>query len=123
MPDFLLEIGCEEIPARMLSDATQELGRKVLELLKNNRLVPAGNMTCAETPRRLSGIAHGLPSTQQDTQEQLTGPAVKVAFKDGQPTAAAQAFARKAGVDVAELQKIATPKGEYLAATVTHKGK
>ncbi|HKD14856.1 MAG TPA: glycine--tRNA ligase subunit beta [Candidatus Angelobacter sp.] len=123
MPDFLLEIGCEEIPARMLPEATQELGRRVLELLKNNRLQPSGDMACAETPRRLTVIAHGLPSAQPNTQEQLTGPAVKVAFKDGQPTAAVQAFARKAGVDVAKLQKIATPKGEYLAATVTNKGK
>src|SRR5215470_10023721 len=123
MPDLLLEIGCEEIPARMLHGATQELGRRVLELLKSNRLQPSGDMACAETPRRLTVIAHGLPSTQPDTQEQLTGPAVKVAFKDGQPTAAAQAFARKAGVDVAKLQKIETPKGEYLAATVTNKGK
>src|SRR5215468_1732221 len=123
MPDFLLEIGCEEIPARMLPDATQELGKKVLELLKNNRLQPSGDMACTETPRRLTVIAHGLPSAQPDTQEQLTGPAVKVAFNDGQPTAAVQAFARKAGVDVAKLQKIATPKGEYLAATVTNKGK
>src|SRR5215510_12093280 len=123
MPDFLLEIGCEEIPARMLPDATQELGRKILELLKNNRLQPSGDMVCDETPRRLTVIAHSLPFTQPDTQEQLTGPAVKVAFKDGQPTAAAQAFARKAGVDVAKLQKIETPKGEYLAATVTNKGK
>ena len=123
MPDFLLEIGCEEIPARMLPEATQELGRRVLELLKNNRLQPSGDMACAETPRRLTVIAHGLPSAQPNTQEQLTGPAVKVGFKDGQPTAAVQAFARKAGVDVAKLQKIATPKGEYLAATVTNKGK
>jgi glycyl-tRNA synthetase beta chain len=123
MPDFLLEIGCEEIPARMLPDAREELQRRVHDLLKNNRLEPAGELFSSETPRRLSVIASGVPATQPDTQEQLTGPAVKVAFKDGAPTPAAQAFARKAGVDVAHLQKITTPKGEYLAATITSKGK
>jgi glycyl-tRNA synthetase beta chain len=123
MPDFLLEIGCEEIPARMLPDAQQELQRRVRELLKSNRLEPAGEVLSSETPRRLSVIAFGVPATQPDTQEQLTGPAVKVAFKDGAPTPAAQAFARKAGVEVSALQRITTPKGEYLAATVTNKGK
>jgi glycyl-tRNA synthetase beta chain len=123
MSDFLLEIGCEEIPARMLPEATQALERRVHELLKNNRLEPAGEVTSSETPRRLSVVATGIPATQPDTQEQLTGPAVKVAFKDGAPTPAAQAFARKAGVAVEQLQRITTPKGEYLAATVTSKGK
>lgn len=123
MPDLLLEIGCEEIPARMISDASVELEKRVLDLLKNNRLQPGGDIGRAETPRRLTVIAHGIPASQPDIQEQLTGPAVKVAYKDGQPTAAAQAFARKAGVDVGQLQRIETPKGEYLAATVTNKGK
>src|SRR5579864_936890 len=123
MPDFLLEIGCEEIPARMISDASRELEKRVLDLLKNNRLQPAGDIGTAETPRRLMLFAPGIPVSQPDIREHLTGPALKVAYKDGQPTAAAQAFARKAGVDVAKLEKILTPKGEYLAATVTNKGK
>ncbi len=123
MPDFLLEIGCEEIPARMLSDATQELQKRVQELLKGNRLQPQGEVRSAGTPRRLALIASGIPASQPDIQEQLTGPAVKVAFKDGQPTPAAHAFAKKAGIDVSGLQRISTPKGEYLAATVTSKGK
>lgn len=123
MPDFLLEIGCEEVPARMLPEATQELQRRVRELLKNHRLEPVGEVMSSETPRRLSVVATGIPVRQPDTQEQLTGPAVKVAFKDGAPTPAAQAFARKAGVDIGQLKRITTPKGEYLAATVISKGK
>lgn len=123
MADLLLEIGCEEIPARMLESATDELGRRVRELLRNNRLNPAGEMHTKETPRRLVVIASEIPVTQPDTQEQLTGPAVRVAFRDGQPTPAAHAFARKAGIDVEGLQRVNTPKGEYLAATVVKKGK
>jgi len=123
MPDFLLEIGCEEIPARMIQQANQELQKRVHELLKNNRLEPTGEVTRAETPRRLAVLVSGIPATQPDTQEQLTGPATKVAYKDGEPTPAAHAFAKKAGVDVNKLEKVSTPKGEYLAATVLNKGR
>ena len=123
MPDFLLEIGCEEIPARMLHDANQELQKRVFELLKNARLEPSGDVGHAETPRRLTVIAAGIPAAQPDVQEQVTGPAVKIAYKDGEPTPAAHAFAKKAGIDVFRLEKIATPKGEYLSATVVKKGR
>ncbi|HSM88010.1 MAG TPA: glycine--tRNA ligase subunit beta, partial [Candidatus Limnocylindrales bacterium] len=123
MPDFLLEIGCEEIPARMVQQANQELRKRVHDMLKNNRLEPSGEMSGAETPRRLSVMVSGIPARQPDTQEQLTGPALKVAYKDGQPTPAAHAFAKKAGVDVVKLEKISTPKGEYLSATVTNSGR
>jgi glycyl-tRNA synthetase beta chain len=122
MPDFLLEIGTEEIPARMIQDASQELQKRIEELLAKNSL-PHQGIKRSETPRRLAFIASGLPATQPDVQEQLTGPATKVAYKDGQPTPAAHAFAKKAGVDVGQLQKVTTPKGEYLTASVTNKGK
>jgi glycyl-tRNA synthetase beta chain len=122
MPDFLLEIGTDEIPARMIQEASQELQKRVAELLAKNTL-PYQEIKRAETPRRLALIASGIPATQPDAQEQLTGPATKVAYKDGQPTPAAHAFAKKAGVDVSKLQTITTPKGEYLTATVTNKGK
>jgi glycyl-tRNA synthetase beta chain len=122
MPDFLLEIGTEEIPARMIQDASQELQKRVEELLAKNSL-PHQGIKRSETPRRLALIASGIPATQPDVQEQLTGPATKVAYKDGQPTPAAHAFAKKAGVDVAQLQKVTTPKGEYLTASITNKGK
>jgi glycyl-tRNA synthetase beta chain len=122
MPDFLLEIGTEEIPARMIQDASQELQKRIEELLAKNSL-PHQGIKRSETPRRLGFIASGIPATQPDVQEQLTGPATKVAYKDGQPTPAAHAFAKKAGVDVGQLQKVTTPKGEYLTALVTNKGK
>ncbi len=53
----------------------------------------------------------------------MTGPSWKVAFKDGAPTPAAEAFAKKAGVAVAELKKVETPKGEYVGATVKRTGR
>ena len=123
MPDFLLEIGCEEIPARMIDGASLELRERVDKLLQRERLGASGGVTYLDTPRRLAVLAAGVAVAQQDVTEQLTGPSVSVAFKNGEPTPAAQAFAKKAGVDVAKLERITTPKGEYLAAKVTKKGR
>src|SRR5580692_1673774 len=122
MPDFLLEIGCEEIPARMIDAASQELRERVSALLIRERLA-ASEITHFDTPRRLAVMASGIPAAQPDVTEQVNGPSVSVAYNDGQPTPAALAFAKKAGIDVSQLEKITTPKGEYLAARVTRKGR
>ena len=122
MPDFLLEIGCEEIPARMIDAASQELRERVGALLTRERLA-GGVVTSFDTPRRLAIMASGIAAAQADVTEQVSGPSVNVAFKDGQPTPAAQAFAKKSGVDVAQLERITTSKGEYIAAKVTKKGR
>jgi len=128
MSDFLLELGLEEIPARMIAGAEAELGNRVGELLQRERLLaPEATVdaviTTYSTPRRLAVLAENVLAKQADTEEQLTGPSWKVAFKDGVPTAAAEAFARKAGVAVAELKKVETPKGEYAGARVLRPGR
>jgi glycyl-tRNA synthetase beta chain len=123
MPDFLLELGCEEIPARMVASAAEELRDRVKKLLERERLSASGDVSHLDTPRRLSVLAEGVPAAQPDVTEQVTGPSANVAFKDGQPTAAAQAFARKSGIAVSQLQTITTAKGEYVGATVTKKGR
>jgi glycyl-tRNA synthetase beta chain len=122
MPDFLLEIGCEEIPARMIDAAASELRERVGALLTRERLT-GGEIATLETPRRLAILAAGIASGQADVTEQVNGPSVNVAYKDGQPTPAALAFAKKAGVEVAKLEKVSTPKGEYISAKVTKKGR
>jgi glycyl-tRNA synthetase beta chain len=122
MPDFLLEIGCEEIPARMIDAASQELRERVAALLVRERL-GGGAITTFESPRRLAILASGIASAQEDVTEQVTGPSAQVAYKDGQPTPAAHAFAKKAGVDISQLETVSTPKGEYLIAKVTRKGR
>jgi glycyl-tRNA synthetase beta chain len=122
MPDFLLEIGCEEIPARMIDAASLELREQVHKLLERERLFGSAAISSLDSPRRLAVLASGIPEAQPDLTEQVTGPPVNVAFKDGQPTPAAHAFARKAGVDISQLERLATSKGEYLAVTVTKKG-
>ncbi len=123
MPDFLLEIGCEEIPARMLDSGAAELGRRVAELLVAERLTEKSEVEIFSTPRRLAVVARSIRPSQPDLEEQVLGPSTKVAFKDGKPTRAAQAFAKKIGLDPSELTRIETPKGEYLAAQVKRKGR
>lgn len=122
MPDFLLEIGCEEIPARMIEAASRELRDRVSGLLTRERL-SGGEVTSFDTPRRLTVMASGVAISQDDVVEQMNGPSVNVAYKDGMPTPAAQAFAKKAGIDVSQLERVSTPKGEYISAKVTKKGR
>ena len=123
MADFLLEIGVEEIPARMIDGAREELALRVVELLHRERLAESPAVEAYSTPRRLAVLAHRVLESQDEVTEQLTGPSLKIAYKDGAPTPAAEAFARKAGVDVSALEKVTNPKGEYLAATVRKKGR
>jgi glycyl-tRNA synthetase beta chain len=124
MSDFLLEIGLEEVPARMIASAEAELGRRVNDLLTRERLLGAKTkLTTYSTPRRLAVLVEGVLASQDDTEEKLTGPSWKVAFKDGAPTAAAEAFAKKAGVTVKALEKVVTAKGEYVGATVKREGR
>lgn len=124
MPDLLIEIGCEEIPARMIDGARDEFAKRLDDLLRRERLLngdPSG-MQVFSTPRRLACVISGIAARQPDLEEQQTGPAIKVAFKDGSPTAAAEAFARKWGVAASQLRTITTAKGEYVATTVLRKG-
>jgi glycyl-tRNA synthetase beta chain len=123
MPDFLLEIGCEEIPARMIAGAAEQLHDRVQKLLERERLSPSGDIAHFDTPRRLAVLVAGIPAVQPDVTEQITGPSAQIAFKDGQPTPAAQAFAKKSGVAVSELQTVHSAKGEYVSATVSRKGR
>ncbi len=123
MSDFLLEIGLDEVPARMIAGAEAELGRRVSDLLTRERLLALeAKLTTYSTPRRLAVLVEGVLASQADTEEKLTGPSWKVAFKDGAPTAAAAAFAKKAGVGVEALEKVVNAKGEYVSATVKREG-
>jgi glycyl-tRNA synthetase beta chain len=128
MPDFLFEIGLEEVPARMIPAAQAELLNRALALLGKEALLPAAFDPLADansysTPRRLAVLVRGVLAEQPDLTEEVTGPAVKIAFKDGVPTPAAEAFARKNGLTVDQLRTVETPKGEYLVATTVKKGR
>ena len=124
MADLLLEVGLEEIPARMIAAAEADLARRVHDvLLRERMLAPSGRITSYSTPRRLAVLVSGVLPKQPDSQEQLTGPSWKAAFRDGEATAAALAFAKKTGIEVSALSKLTTSKGEYAAATIQRAGR
>jgi glycyl-tRNA synthetase beta chain len=124
MAEFLLEIGLEEIPARMIAGAEAELHKRVGDLLRRERLLgDDATITAYSTPRRLAVRVEGLALAQPDSEEQLTGPSWKIAFPNDQPGPAAIAFAKKAGIEVSALEKITNARGEYVGATVHRKGR
>jgi glycyl-tRNA synthetase beta chain len=123
MPDILLEVGLEEIPARMIASAQAELSQRVQALLsRENLLASQFEIRSYSTPRRLAIVCTGVLHQQPDVEDTLTGPASGIAFKNGEPTPAAHAFAKKAGVEVGRLAVTTTSKGEYVTATVIRKG-
>ena len=114
--DLLLEIGVEELPASFVEGALRALPELAQKRLGDLRLTYT-SMHAYGTPRRLALLVRGLATRQPDLDEEVTGPPVKAAFKDGVPTKAAEAFAAKLGCAVADLRRVETPKGEYLAGT------
>jgi glycyl-tRNA synthetase beta chain len=127
MADLLIEIGCEEIPARMIDAAREDFAKRIVSLLQRERFIASeenkNDSTAFSTPRRLAVLIRQLESQQPDIEEQLIGPSTKVAFKDGVPTPAAEAFARKSGVPLSELKTVTNSKGEYVAANSVRKGR
>lgn len=108
----------------MLPGAEAELTKRVSDLLTRERLVEEGfSVESYSTPRRLAVWVKGVIAQQADAEEELVGPPVKAAYKDGKPTKAAEAFAEKAGIPVDQLRTITNAKGEYLAATAKRAGK
>lgn len=118
MPDFLLEIGCEEIPARMIDAGRDELYKRLEARIQewDLRAPGEGGGHACSTPRRLGVMFTALRASQPNSEQVLTGPAESVAYKNGAPTPAAVAFAKKAGVSVEQLEIAETEKGRYVRA-------
>jgi glycyl-tRNA synthetase beta chain len=126
MAEFLFEIGLEEVPARMIAAAEAELRERVEGMLRRASLLSKEDeerVVSFSTPRRLAVMVSNVFERQSDSSATVTGPAVKIAYKDGVPGPAAEAFARKNGLSVADLETTSTPKGDYLVATTTQKGR
>jgi len=116
--DLLFELGCEEIPAKMLARALAELPAAVEAKLSAARLTYA-SVRALGTPRRLAVIVKGLGERQPDLDEEVVGPPVGAAFApDGTLTKAGQGFAAKNGVgpEAIEKKEVAGKKGLYAVA-------
>ncbi|WP_077597995.1 glycine--tRNA ligase subunit beta [Olsenella urininfantis] len=115
--DFLLEVGCEEMPSAPLINAQRQLAK-----LFEDGLAAAGlgfvALRTLSTPRRLAVIVDGLATSTQEIHEVLRGPAARIAFgEDGQPTKAALGFARKSCVDASQLiRRVDSDGREYVFA-------
>ena len=113
--ELLLELGCEEIPASWLPALSDQLDRVFTARLGEARVSLGSRVEPYSTPRRLVLRIGKLADRQTDLAETTTGPAVTSAYDaGGAPTPAALGFARKHGVRVTDLTRVATPKGEYL---------
>ena len=114
--ELLIELGCEEIPAGWLPPLTAQVGEATAARLKALRLDAEAPVETYSTPRRLTVRVAHVAERQADLEELLMGPPISAAFKpDGAPTPAATGFAKKNGVEVADLERIENAKGVYLA--------
>src|SRR6476469_1149287 len=118
MATFLLEVGTEELPASFVDSALEQWRSRIPQSLIERHLLPDNSATEAVevygTPRRLVISIKGLPTQQPDQEEEVKGPPVQAAFKDGKPTKAAEGFAQKQGVSLEALEIRATEKGEFV---------
>ncbi|HEY4905895.1 MAG TPA: glycine--tRNA ligase subunit beta [Candidatus Acidoferrum sp.] len=122
--ELLFEIGAEEIPAGMLPRAEEELKVIIEKLLTTENLTQGITVETFAAPRRLTAWVRGLPAKQEDVVSEVTGPPKSVAYDaQGQPTRAAVSFAEKQGIRLVDVYLVQTPKGEYLAAKHTKRGR
>ncbi len=123
MPDYLLEIGTEELPAGQINEAQAKLEQLMGDALKSNSLA-FDSVKAMSTPRRLVVMVKNLQAKQETTQSRVKGPKVEQAFgADGKPTPQATGFAGKYGLTVDQLEKEEVGGAQHLFANVTVVGK
>ena len=117
MSDLLFEIGSEEIPASFILPAADQLEDLFSDKMETLGL-PFDSIAQYATPRRLALVVKGIAGEQQDVEEVLLGPSKQAAYdNEGNPTKAAEGFARSKGASLDDLELVDTPKGEYLQLT------
>ncbi len=120
--DFLVELGTEELPPKALLKLRDAFAEGISRGLDDARL-EHGDVQSFATPRRLAVLVKALAGEQPVQEIENRGPPVRLAFDDaGNPTKAAEAFAKKCGVTVSELARLETDKGEWLYHKGTSEG-
>ncbi|MCW8854293.1 MAG: glycine--tRNA ligase subunit beta [Gammaproteobacteria bacterium] len=121
--DLLIEIGTEELPPKALNKLSAAFTQSVEQGLKDSN-VTFRQATGYAAPRRLAIIVTAVEESQPDRDVEKRGPSIQAAYDgDGNPTKAAQGFARSCGVNVDELTRLKTDKGEWLVFRENEKGK
>lgn len=122
-PDFLVEVGTEELPPKALKTLSESFGEGLRDAL-DSAGIDHGAIETFATPRRLAVRINGLADAQPDTPFEKKGPAVKAAFDDqGNPTRALEGFARNLGIQPDELDTMETEKGAWLVYRGVEKGR
>lgn len=122
-PDFLVEVGTEELPPKALKTLSEAFGEGLRNALADAGIEHGAIETFA-TPRRLAVRVNALADAQPDTPFEKKGPAVKAAFDDqGNPTRALEGFARNLGIQPDELDTMETEKGAWLVYRGVEKGR
>ncbi|HIP06311.1 MAG TPA: glycine--tRNA ligase subunit beta, partial [Mariprofundaceae bacterium] len=121
---LLIEIGVEEIPAGVAPQMGNALRTALVKLFQDANL-EVSDMRLGVTPRRLLIHVAQCPAMQADREQVIWGPPENIALKDGEPTKAAEGFARKSGLSVSDFEF--TDKGDgkakYMKAVITVKGR
>jgi len=123
MADILFELGCEELPPKALYGLAEALFTGVTKQLQDEGFEYGDDSRWYASPRRLAFQLNGITEQLADKKTEKRGPAVSAAFDDeGNAKPAAMGFARSVGVDVTDLSRVQTDKGEYLSYEVLEKG-
>ncbi|HEY4543946.1 MAG TPA: glycine--tRNA ligase subunit beta [Tissierellaceae bacterium] len=121
--NYLLEIGSEEIPARYVKNALDQIENKFRNLLKEEK-IEYEDIKVYSTPRRLTTIITGLSEKQKDEELEVRGPSKKIAFdEDNNPTKALEGFMRGQSVTLENIVLKNIKDEEYVFAQVYKKGK
>lgn len=120
--DLLVEIGTEELPPKSLKALSKAFGTEITESLRSRGL-EHGEVATYATPRRLAVVVSEVPISQPDRENERRGPSVDAAFDaDGNPTKAAEGFAKSCGVAVEHLERLETEEGSWLVFRTTEVG-
>ena len=120
--DFVLEIGMEELPARFIAPSMEQLQELAGKALRDSRIAYKEIKTYG-TPRRIAILISDVAEGQESLIQEVKGPAVKVAFNAaGEPTRAAQGFAKSQGVKVEDLVRKSVGPVEYVFALKKEEG-
>lgn len=120
--DLLVEIGTEELPPKSLRALSNAFGELLCERIEA-KILGKHEYAVFATPRRLAVVVRDVPTNQPDRDVERRGPAIDAAFDaDGNPTRAAEGFARSCGVEVAHLDRLETADGRWLLFRSTEVG-
>lgn len=122
---LVVEIGTEELPPTALKSLSEAFSESIVHALKEAGMLANQVMSWQSyaSPRRIAVKIENVLSSQPDQTQQRRGPSLNASFDaDGSPTPAAIGFARSCGVQVSELDKLKTDKGEWLVYTQTASG-